>query len=111
MSNFVIEEFKVYKVFLVSGNVNEASIHIKLPSGVAVIRFLHGKLPSNEVVTKDESKKLYKVHASANNYPFYIDIIRNEGPLFFFYDFDDNLSYITTSEEPVGEGELNFIGV
>jgi hypothetical protein len=108
MEDYIIEEFKVYKVFLLSGIENDASIHIKIPSGIAVIRFLHDKLPDNKVVTKDDGSKIFKIHAPAVNYPFYIDIMRNEGPLFFFYDFKENVSYITTTDEPVGEGELQY---
>jgi len=108
MEDYIIEEFKAYKVFLLSGIENDASIHFNIHSGVAVIRFLNGSLPKNEVFTKDNGTKLFKVHAPAANYAFYIDIMRNEGPLFFFYDFKDNVSYITTSEEPVGEGELTM---
>ena len=105
MENYLIEEFKTYKVFLLSGIENDASIHIKIPSGVAVIRFVHGKPPANEMMTKDNGTKIFKVNVAAANYPFYIDILRNEGPLFFFYDHDANVSYITTTDEPVGEGE------
>ena len=108
MEDYIIEEFKTYKVFLLSGIKNDVSIHIKMPSGIAVIRFADGKVPENEVVTNDNGHKIYKIHASSTNYPFYIDILRNEGPLFFFYDLKDNVSYITTSEEPVGEGELSL---
>ena len=108
MKDYLIEEFKVYKVFLLSGIENDASIHIKIPSGEAVIRFVHDKVPNNEVLTKDNGAKIFKIHVPAANYPFYIDIMRNEGPLFFFYDFNENVSYITTSEEPVGEGEMPF---
>ncbi len=108
MEDFIIEEFKAYKVFLLSGIENDASIHIKVASGIAVIRFSNGKLPDNAVVTKENGLKLFKVHVPTANFPYYVDIMRNEGPLFFFYDSKDNVSYITTTDEPVGEGELSF---
>ena len=108
MEDFIIEEFKSYKVFLLSGIDNDASIHVKIPSGIAVIRFSNDKQPDNEVVTKENGLKLYKVHVPTSNFPYYVDIMRNEGPLFFFYDSKDNVSYITTTDEPVGEGEMPY---
>jgi len=105
MANFVTEEFKTYKVFLLSGIENDASIHIKLPSGVAVIRFVSGSSNKNSVEPSKSGDKIFKVYTSMTNFPHYIDILRNEAPLFFFYDLDDQVSYITTTDEPVGEGE------
>ncbi len=104
MEDFIIEEFTSYKVFLLSGLDDVATIHIQIPSGTAVFRFMKSDRITNSVESKN-GKNLYKVHASAHQYPHFIDLMRNEGPLFFFYDFKENVSYITTSQEPVGEGE------
>ena len=34
-----------------------------------------------------------------------IDLLRNEKPIRFFFADDTKASYLTTSDEPVGEGE------
>lgn len=107
MDNIIMEEFKTYKVFLLSGIGNDFAIHIKLPSGIAVIRFMDSS-KKNSVETRDSGKRIYKVYSGKENFSAYIDILRNERPLFFFYDLDDNVSYITTTDEPVGEGEIRF---
>jgi len=103
-----MEEFKTYKVFLLSGIKNDFAIHIKLPIGVAVIRFMNKSFTKNSVDVSDSGKKIFKVYTHKENFSAYVDILRNESPLFFFYDFDENVNYITTTEEPVGEGEIRF---
>jgi len=107
MNDYVKEEFKTYKVFILSGIDNDFAIHIRLPSGIAVIRFM-SKSMKNSMESQDNGKKIFKVYAPKENFSAYVDILRNESPLFFFYDLDDNVSYITTTEEPVGEGEIRF---
>lgn len=106
-SNFIIEQFKQYKIFLYGGggaSISKAVIHLKLPSGKAVIRFKDGRLKKNSA-TKKGKKSLYEIYVAADRYPHFVDLLRNEKPLYFFYDFNENISYITTSDEPVGEGE------
>jgi len=34
-----------------------------------------------------------------------VDLLRNEKPIRFFFRDDNMASYLTTSDEPVGEGE------
>jgi len=106
-SNYIIENFKKYKVFLYSGggaSLSKAVIHLTLPSGKAVLRFKEGRLKKNSTSGKGK-KNLYEVYIAADRYPHFIDLLRNEKPLYFFYDYNENISYITTSDEPVGEGE------
>jgi len=105
--NFLIEQFKKYKVFLYTGGVAGLStsvIHLTLPSGKAILRFKDGRLKKNKS-TKKGKKMLFEIYIKSEHYPNFIDILRNEKPLYFFYDYNENLSYITTSDEPVGEGE------
>ena len=106
-SNFIIEQFKQYKVFLYGGSgasMSKAVINLSLPSGKAIIRFKDGRLKKNSS-SKTGKKTTYEVYVSADRYPHFIDLLRNEKPLYFFYDLSENISYITTSDEPVGEGE------
>jgi len=84
--------------------MSRAVIHLSLPSGKAIIRFKDGRLKRNSMTKKGKST-LYEVYVSGDRYLQFIDLLRNEKPLYFFYHYDENLSYITTSDEPVGEGE------
>lgn len=107
MENFIIEEFDNYKVFLFSrsdSNV-EYKIHIKIPSGHIFLWFVKGHLKTNEVVTVAGGRRILNCYFRSDRYPHFIDILRNEKPLFFYYNRDDMTCYITTSDEPVGEGE------
>ncbi len=105
--NFIIEQFKQYKVFLYGGGTAELSssvIHLTLPSGKAILRFREGRLKKNKV-TVNGKKSIYEVYLKADRYLAFIDLLRNEKPLYFFYDLKGNIAYITTSDEPVGENE------
>jgi hypothetical protein len=107
MDNFIIEEFTNYKVFLYGNNSDSGfnySIHLSLPSGRAILWFGKAITIKNNIVQKG-TKKIFNCYFDANSYYNFIDILRNEKPLFFFYDFEKNSCYLTTSDEPVGENE------
>ena len=99
--DFLIEEFKTYKVYLFK---DKNSIHLNVKSGKAVIRFIKGRMKKNKL-NQAGKKSLYEVYQPWESYPHFIDLLRNEKPLYFFFSFVDNSAYITTSDEPVGEGE------
>jgi len=104
---FIIEQFKKYKVFLYGGgpaSLSTSVIHLNLPSGKAILRFKEGRLKKNKATIKGKNS-LYEVYLKADRYLAFIDLLRNEKPLYFFYDFNGNVAYITTSDEPVGENE------
>ncbi len=107
MSNFIIEEFENYKVFLYSKSQSnvEYKVHIKIPSGHIILWFTNGHLKTNEVVQMG-NRRVLNCYFRAERYPHFIDILRNEKPLFFYYNKDDKTCYMTTSDEPVGEGEI-----
>lgn len=99
--NYIIEEFKTYKVFLAK---DRQSIHLTLKSGKAILRFKSGRMSKNKL-TKAGKKTLYEVNFPKEDYMAHIDLMRNEKPLYFFYSLVDGSAYVTTSDEPVGEGE------
>ena len=43
----------------------------------------------------------------ASHFPRIIDLLRNEEPLFFTFNNSSGKTYLSTSAEPVGEGELS----
>jgi len=108
MSNFIIEEFSFYKVSLfgrnAEGDKTDYGIQFSIPSGKVVLKFTRD-LSRKNVVVDDGKKKVFYVYLRVEKYPAYIDIMRNEKPLFFYYDLFKDTAYITTSDEPVGEGE------
>jgi hypothetical protein len=107
MDNFHIEEFKNYKVFLYGftdeDNAIEASIHIKLSNAMGILKFCKGTVPKNYSEMQG-TRKVLNLHFRANRYMQFIDILRYERPLFFYYNKETNVGFITTSDEPVGEG-------
>lgn len=113
MSNFIIEEFNFYKVSLygrkAKGEQTDQAIYLNIPSGKVCLYFCHNFMKDNRVEELGE-KKIFHIYLRADKYAAWIDILRNESPLFFFYDFERDLCYITTSDEPVGEGELKSLG-
>lgn len=110
MSNFMIEEFSKYKVFLYAMDEEhaavEAAIHIPLADGLAILRFCRGELDVN-TAKKSHGKDLYEVHFRAERYSHFIDLLRHEQPMFFAFNYDTTKAYITTSDEPVGEGPID----
>ena len=107
MGNFIIEEFSWYKVLIFSHNTEESiqqSVELSLPDGKAILRFVSGDLPANHY-EKVGSKNVYYTYFHADQYGPMIDILRYEEPLFFYFNHDNHESYITTGDEPVGEGE------
>ncbi len=110
MSNFHIEEFNKYKVFLYGFEDNEdaveASIHLKLSNAMGILKFCKGKVPTNYTEMKGPTKIL-NLHFRANRYPHFIDLLRYEKPLFFYYNKETHVGFITTSDEPVGEGDVD----
>lgn len=105
---FIIEEFDKYKVFLYGkkfeGEQTDYGIDLTLPSGKAYLRFCKNYMKDNQVIQHGD-KRNYYIYLRADKYPAWIDILRNEQPLFFYYNFEDDSMYITTSDEPVGESE------
>lgn len=108
MGNFIIEEFNHYKVSLygrkVKGQQTDYGIQFNIPSGKAYLYFCKNYMQDNYIEEKKNSK-IFHIYLRAEKYPAFIDLLRYEKPLFFFYNYNDDSFYITTSDEPVGEGE------
>jgi hypothetical protein len=90
------------------GNSNaRASISLGIPNAFVFLRFYPDSavIPNNAIAAHVSGKPIYYV-----NYPYYqyagvVDLLRNEKPIKFFFRDDNMAAYITTSDEPVGEGE------
>lgn len=110
MNQIFIEEFTHYKVFLygrlAEGVQTDYGININLPSGKVIIKFCMNWMQENYYEEKN-GKYTFYVFLRTDKYPNWIDLLRNEKPLFFSYNLETTICYITTSDEPVGEAELS----
>jgi len=108
---YIIEEFKHYKVSLFGraamGEKTDYGIQFRIPSGRVVLRFTRDFSKENEVEQRGDLKMFF-IYLRAEKYAAFIDIMRNEGPLYFYYNSETNEAYVTTTDEPVGEGEVGF---
>lgn len=108
-NKFLIEEFTQYKVLLFANkqmNGTDYGIRIDIPSGI--VRVYFSKNDKKSSYTENGDKYRFEVHVDSSKYLAWIDLLRNEEPLFFYYNFESNNSSILTSMEPVGEGELKL---
>lgn len=100
-----------YLVFAYGGpNGNsgaDATISLGIPNAFAFLRFYPEgtPLPPNSKATHVSGKPMYYVSYRYAQLPNVLDLLRNEKPIKFFFRDDNLASYITTSDEPVGEGE------
>jgi hypothetical protein len=64
------------------------------------------ELPANVSVING-SKVKAEMNAPAEQYAWYLDLLRNEAPIFAVVtDIDPKQNTLSTTSEPVGEGEL-----
>ena len=72
---------------------------------VLSIYFESGPLPAN-IYNEEGSRPYARMHRPVTEYAWYLDLLRNEGPIFFLLDTDyPTLHILRTTREPVGEGE------
>jgi hypothetical protein len=105
------EEVTTYKVFFYGGpNGNGgrgASIFLGIPDAFAWLDFYleESNLPQNYKTTNIYGKTIYGVSHAYGQLDQAIDLLRNESPMWFFFNDVSLNSYLTTSSEPVGEEE------
>lgn len=63
-------------------------------------------LPRNQRIANDDGSRLYMVSYRYDQLAGAVDLLRNERPMYFKYDKRSSSGYLSTSEEPVGEGEV-----
>ena len=68
------------------------------------VNFKSGTLPPN---TYDPASKVGTAHAQIDQFPFYVDLARNEKPVFVMFNPDAAPpTYSVHANEPTGEGEI-----
>ena len=66
--------------------------------------FKTGTLPAN---TFDAASKIGVAHVHLDQFPYYLDLVRNEKPVNVTFNPDVTPpSYVVHASEPVGEGEM-----
>lgn len=104
-------EVSTYLVFSYGGPDGnggaDAAVSLGIPEGWAFLRFYPEgvPLPANSKTTHVSGKPIYYVSYRYSQLINVIDLLRNEQPIRFFFRDDTMAAYITTSAEPVGEGE------
>ena len=85
----------------------DASISLGIPNAFAFLQFYPEatSLPPNSKATHASGKPIFYVSYRYAQLPNVLDLLRNEKPIKFLFRDDNLTSYITTSDEPVGEGE------
>jgi hypothetical protein len=80
---------------------------VEIPNAFASLNFYPSgaTIPANSKTTHSSGKPIYYVHYRYEQFANILDILRNEKPVKFFFRDDNMAAYITTSNEPVGEGE------
>lgn len=104
-------EISTYLVFAYGGpdgnSGADAAISLGIPNAYAFLRFYPegATLPPNSKTTHISGKPMFYVSYRYAQLQNIIDLLRNEKPIRFFFRDDNMAAYITTSNEPVGEGE------
>jgi hypothetical protein len=91
-----------------NGNANaDATISLGIPNAFAFLRFFPEgvALPANSKATHVSGKPMFYVSYRYAQLANVIDLLRNEKPVKFFFNDATMAAYVTTSDEPVGEGE------
>lgn len=109
----VFEQIDTYKVFLYGGPDGNSGAAATISLGgisnaYVFLRFFPEgtSLPANSTaVNQPTGRTMYYVSYAYDQLENAIDVLRNEQPVSFFWNEKTKASYITTGNEPVGEGE------
>src|SRR5215475_13773857 len=85
----------------------DASISLGIPNAFASLYFFPegAPLPANSKTTHISGKPIFNVSYRYAQFANVVNLLRNEKPIKFFFRDDTMAAYLTTSDEPVGEGE------
>ena len=104
-------DVSTYLVFSYGGpNGNggaDAAISLGIPNAFAFLRFYPEGTPPppNSRITHFSGQPIFYVSYRYAQFSNVLDLLRNEQPIRFFFRDETLAAYVTTSNEPVGEGE------
>ena len=109
----VFLNISTYKVFLYGGPKGNsgaaANISLGVKDAYVFLRFYPDgvALPANrEGINKPSGWPMYYVSYAYDQLGNAIDLLRNEKPMSFYWNDKTGAGYITTANEPVGEGDF-----
>ncbi len=95
-----------YSVSLYSSRQDgSALVTLYLENGKTVLINFKGDDTSLPLPARARDGSRYKIFTKESLLPSYVDILRNESPVFFHYPESGPNACISTLQEPVGEGE------
>jgi hypothetical protein len=79
-------------------------IHVRGDFGLGFLYFVPegGQLGTNR---KRTGQNVFDVYYWMGSWTHFVDALRNEKPIFFYYDDSTNTAVLRTTDEPVGEEE------
>jgi hypothetical protein len=94
------------QLFSGSGGIGAAIVCDAGSSGAVYLRFIRtGSLPANSTNVIASGTRQFYLHFAYGELAHVVDVLRNEKPVRFAFRDDTMTGYLTTSPEPVGEGE------
>jgi hypothetical protein len=99
-----------YSYMLFSSRAEEAEYKavIMITAQTGFLGYINFVSDSNKLPKAVKMYNLYHFYYHMQDMPAIIDMLRNEGPVYLFYQEDDkNMCRISTTMEPVGEGEMH----
>ena len=107
----IFKEISIYQVLGHSGpdgdGLAEASILLTLPDAFGYMDFYRDgiTLPPNKEEVHPTGVPFYRTRYRLAQFGNVVDILRNEKPVFLFFEDETLQAYITTGAEPTGEAE------
>ena len=104
-------DVSTYQVFAYAGPTGNggvaAGVSLGIPNAFAFLQFYpeSSPVPANSKSIHISGNPIFYVNYRYSQLNTVIDLLRNESPIKFFFRDETLVSYITTSSEPVGEGE------
>ena len=96
-----------YTLSIKTPNVHTNNQNIMYLKGNFVLAFLC-VIPESETMgtnRKRSGRNVFDVYDKMSTWSQCVDLLRNEKPVYFFYDDSNNTAVIKTSDEPIGEEE------
>jgi hypothetical protein len=91
-----------------NGNAGAAAaISLGIPNAFAFLTFYPDgvAVPANSKTMHVSGKPIFYANYRYASFAGVVDLLRNEKPIKFLFRDDNFAAYITTGDEPVGEGE------
>ena len=93
-----------YAAFMYPNGTNEGRINIYCEDNYKL--YILFKAPGETLPGNTFSGTIGVAYESVDRYPFYIDLLRNESPIWVTFNPDAKSYVVYCSGEPVGEGEV-----